>query len=290
MALRTNQDRLVEIGVVGEVVHPRIPSSIYRVGQDGRLHVVPGTGGVVRNVRVGAPATGWRGDHIEPGASIRAKSAEENTALNVLACVGNRATVVSGDAKGGVGYVTGKHGGVEHVLCEFPDEVLEKLLPGDRVRVDAFGQGLELTDYPEIAVRNLDPRLLDVWGIVEEEGRLVVPVTHCVPAKVMGSGLGANTTVRGDYDIQLFSSDVVEEFGLSDLRLGDLVAILDADHTYGRSYFSGAVSVGVVVHSDSYVAGHGPGVTTLLTSRTGAIRPKTDPEANLKTLMARRNG
>lgn len=49
----------------------------------------------------------------------------------------------------------------------------------------------------------------------------------------------------GDYDIQLFDKKVVEEYHLEDLRLGDLVAIVDADHSYGRVYMTGAVSVGV---------------------------------------------
>jgi hypothetical protein len=45
------------------------------------------------------------------------------------------------------------------------------------------------------------------------------------------------------------------------------------------------VSVGVVVHSRSDIAGHGPGVTTVLTSRSGKIHPIIDPRANLKRLL-----
>jgi hypothetical protein len=56
-----------------------------------------------------------------------------------------------------------------------------------------------------------------------------------------------------------------------------------ADH--GRVYLNGAVSVGVVVHSRSTVAGHGPGVTMIMSSRSGRIRPVIDPGANLKRLL-----
>jgi len=69
------------------------------------------------------------------------------------------------------------------------------------------------------------------------------------------------------------------------LRLGDLVAILDADHSYGRIYRKGAVSVGVIVHANCVTAGHGPGVTSLMTSTIGAIVPKINPKANLASLL-----
>jgi hypothetical protein len=91
--------------------------------------------------------------------------------------------------------------------------------------------------------------------------------------------------VRGDYDIQTFDDAMAEKYGLRDLRLGDLVAISDADHSYGRIYRTGAVSVGVVVHGRSFVSGHGPGVTSLLTSRDGKIEPVIDSCANLADIL-----
>jgi hypothetical protein len=39
--------------------------------------------------------------------------------------------------------------------------------------------------------------------------------------------------------------------------------------------------VGVIVHGDSTVAGHGPGVTPLLTGPAGLLRPVLDAQANL---------
>ena len=104
----------------------------------------------------------------------------------------------------------------------------------------------------------------------------------------MGSGLGRQTVVRGDYDIQCFDDATVREFGLRELRLGDVVAIADADNSFGRAYRTGAVTIAVVSHGMSFIAGHGPGVTTLLTSASGAIEPHVDARANLATILGLR--
>lgn len=289
--LRINTDKLVKISVVGEVVSPVFGRSIYDISAEGVPMVLPGVGGITYNIRVGDPACGWEADHVEPGVSIENKENDPrfgqgaNAALNVLSCIGNEAVVVSGDAKGAKGVVTGKHGGIEHVLVDFPPETLEKLMLGDKVLVKAFGVGLKLLDFPEIKIMNMDPRFLESLKCKPKDGKLEVPVTHVVPASIMGSGLGANQTYSGDYDIQLFDESTRKEFGLDDLRLGDLVAILDADHSFGRIYRKGAVSVGIVVHTNCVTSGHGPGVTTLFTSSTGRIVPKIDAKANIASLM-----
>ncbi len=110
----------------------------------------------------------------------------------------------TGEAKGTKGIVTGKHGGIEHVLVDFQSEVLEKLVLGDRILVKAYGIGLKLLDFPEIKVLNIDPCLLEAWNPQPNGDKLEVPVTHIVPAAIMGSGLGANQVNSGDYDIQMF--------------------------------------------------------------------------------------
>ena len=115
--------------------------------------------------------------------------------------------------------------------------------------------------------------------------KLEVPVTHIVPAAIMGSGLGANQVNSGDYDIQLFDEGIVEQYDLATLRLGDFVAIIDADHSFGRIYRQGAISVGVVIHTNCVTAGHGPGVTTLLTSSAGKIIPQINAKANIASLL-----
>jgi len=288
--LRTNAEKLIKISVMGEIASPTI-RSVYNVSATGKPLVLPGVGGITYNLRVGDPACGWEADHVEPSVSVENKENDArsgqaaNTAFNVLSCVGNKATLVNGDAKGAEGTVTGKHGGIEHVLVDFSSEILEKLVLGDRILVKAFGVGLKLVDYPEIKVLNMDPALLDAWSVEPKGDKLEVPVTHIVPAAIMGSGLGANQVNSGDYDIQLFDEGVVEQYGLESLRLGDLVAIMDADHSFGRIYRQGAVSVGVVIHTNCVTAGHGPGVTTLMTSSDGKIVPQISREANIATLL-----
>jgi hypothetical protein len=289
--LRTNIDKLVKISVIGEIASPTYGRSVYNISADGVPVILPGVGGITYNVRVGDPACGWEADHVEPGVSIVNKESDPrfgqgaNTALNILSCIGNEAIVVSGDAKGAKGVVTGKHGGIEHVLVDFQPDVLEKLVLGDKVLVKAFGVGLKLLDFPDIKVMNMDPRFLESLDPKPVGDKLEIPVTHVIPASIMGSGLGANQTYSGDYDIQLFDETTRREYGLDDLRLGDLVAILDADHSYGRIYRKGAVSVGIIVHTDCVTSGHGPGVTTLFTSSKGKIIPRIDSRANIAHLL-----
>lgn len=292
--LRTNRDRLVKISVIGEVVSPTIGSSVYRISAEGEPLILPGVGGITYNVRVGDLATGWMADHVEPGISLENRVSDsrnphgQSRALNVLSCVGNEAVVVKGDAKGEKGVVVGKHGGIEHVMVDFPFEVMEKLIIEDKVMVKAFGVGLQLLDIPEVKVYNIDPDFLKVLNLKIENDMLKIPVTHIVPAAIMGSGLGRNHVSSGDYDINLHCPATVEECGLEDLRLGDLVAIMDADQTYGRIYRKGAVSVGIVTHSNCVTAGHGPGVTTLFTSKMGKIEPKINSKANIAHLLGLR--
>jgi hypothetical protein len=292
--LRTNVDKLVKISVVGEVASPVYGRGIYRISAQGDPVVLPGVGGITYNVRVGDLACGWEADHVEPGVSIENKENDTrfgrgaNTAFNVLSCVGNEAVVVTEDAKGAKGVVTGKHGGIEHVLVDFQPETLEKLMLGDKVLVKAFGVGLKLLDFPDVKVMNMDPRFLEALDPKPSGEKLEVPVTHVVPAAIMGSGLGADQTYSGDYDIQLFDENVRKEFGLDDLRLGDVVAIRDADHSYGRIYKQGAMSVGIVVHTNCVSSGHGPGVTTLFTSSTGKIIPRIDVKANIASILGLR--
>ncbi|MHC5034658.1 MAG: DUF4438 domain-containing protein [Planctomycetota bacterium] len=293
--LKTNKDKLVKMSVIGEVVSPVVGSAVYKVSADGDPMILPGVGGITYNVRVGDLATGWMADHVEPGVSLENRVSDsrmpqaQSRALNVLSCIGNEATVVKGDAKGETGVVVGKHGGIEHVMVDFQPEVMEKLVIEDRVMIKAFGVGLKLLDIPEVKAYNLSPKFLEVIDPEITNGKLEVPVTHQIPAAVMGSGLGRSHVSSGDYDITLFCEETVEEYGLEDLRLGDLVAIVDADHSYGRIYRKGSISVSIVTHSDCITAGHGPGTTTLFTSKTGAIKPKIDPNANIAKLMRLRD-
>ncbi|HAN94892.1 MAG: DUF4438 domain-containing protein [Limnochordia bacterium] len=286
--LKTNASKLVMLSVQGQITPP-LRRTAYGVDREGVPFVLPGTGGITYNVKVGDPAFGWVGDHVEPGvstaASIEERSGSRNQAYNTLACVGNEAVVISGDAKGARGVVTGKHGGIEHVLIDFAQEDLEKMAIEDKVLIKAYGLGLQLVDYPGISVRNLDPHVLLKLDLTEEDGRLIVPVAAVIPARLMGSGIGASSTASGDYDITTTDQEEIKALGINELRLGDLVALEDTDNRFGRSYRKGALSVGVVVHSDCLAAGHGPGVTTLFTSIDGSLGFRLDPEANIGRIL-----
>jgi hypothetical protein len=287
--LRTNASRIVEFLLQCQPGPPRTRGT-WSVDRDGQPFALPSIGGITLNMQVGDPAFGWAGDHVEPGVSCTAdtKNPREhpNNSLQVYSCAGNVATVVSGEAKGAVGYVLGHHGGSEHVIVDFPREVKEQLIYDDKIIIRGRGQGLELLDYPEILLYNLDPDLLAKMAIEEAGGgKLRVPVTTMVPAACMGSGVGATNVFSGDYDVVTSDPESVHEYSLDKMRFGDFVALLDHDNRYGRAYRRGAVTIGVVVHSDCRVAGHGPGVTTIMTCGTSLIEPVIDPRANIADLL-----
>ncbi len=285
MKLHTNREELVVTLVAGVIAPALINSGIYDVSAEGDPFVLPSIGGINPNVRIGDGAFAFRADHIEPAVSMRNNDDRQNIAFNAMSCIGNPVRVLSGDAQGALGRVTGTHGGIEHVIADFEPASMEKMAIGDAVQVRSYGLGIRLLDAPEVRAFNADPDFLDAWGIEVRKGRVHASVAKIVPAAVMGSGLGRSTVVRGDYDIQCFDDAMVERYGLRDLRLGDIVAIVDADNSYGRIYRQGAITIGAVVHGRSFVAGHGPGVTTLLTSRSGAIEVAVDSAANLATIF-----
>jgi hypothetical protein len=293
--ISTNKENLVKVSVIGEVVSPTVGSAVYRVSANGEPMILPGVGGITYNIRVGDKACGWMADHVEPGVSLENRVDDkrnpqgQSRALNVLSCVGNEALVVEGDAKGEKGTVVGKHGGIEHVMVDFKSEVMEKLVIEDRVMVKAYGVGFKLLDIPEVKLFNISPKVLEAINPDIRNKKLVLPVTHKVPAGIMGSGLGRSHVASGDYDITLFCEETVEEYGLDTLRFGDLVAIMDADHSYGRIFRKGSISVGIIAHSDCILAGHGPGVTSLFTSKTGAIEPIIDEDANIAKILKLRD-
>jgi hypothetical protein len=287
--LRTNAATIVEFLLQCQPGPPRTRGN-WSVDHDGKPFLLPSIGGITLNIQVGDPAFGWAGDHVEPGVSCTADTKKPfehpNVSLQIYACVGNTATVISGDAKGATGTVLGHHGGSEHVIVDFPREEKEKLTYDDKIIVRAKGQGLQLVDFPDVMLYNLDPDLLAKLHIDQvDKTRLVVPVTTIVPAAVMGSGIGSAHVAKGDYDIVTSDPDVVAEYGIDRIRFGDFVALLDHDNRYGRAYRRGAVTIGVVVHSDCRSAGHGPGVATIMTCKTPLIEPVLDPKANIADIM-----
>lgn len=283
--LKTNVGQLILTAVEGRPVYPSING--WRVSHDGHGVILPGVGGISHNLKLGDSAYGWVADHAEPCVSATASYEHRergmNLAFNYYACVGNQARLLSGEAKGAMGVVTGTHGGCEHVMIDFPDAVLERMSLDDKIQILAFGQGLRLIDFPEVKIWSLAPDVLQQMKIEPdlEAKQLRIPVTALVPHQLLGSGLGRTDGFKADIDLQTSDQTQIISLKLDQLKLGDFVALMDTKSYYGWSFATGAVTIGVVTHTDSVTAGHGPGITTLMTAEKGEILPLVQPEANL---------
>ena len=206
--LTTNKGNLLCQSVLGEITSPLGGVNPFRISPDGTAAIYPGVGWITYNLRIGDQAGGLFADHVEPGVSLSnftkvGGQNGPNRALNRFSCAGNVAKIISGEAKGETGRVTGKHGGIEHVLLDFEPEVLEELAIGDKIQIKAHGCGLQISGSP-VKTMNLDPALLEVIPIQElAGGKLEIPVTHLITARIKGSGIGSSHSQSGDYDIQL---------------------------------------------------------------------------------------
>jgi hypothetical protein len=288
-ALGWNTDRLVQISVAGEVAPAMLPGrlggSSFLPGHDGRSHLVPPWGGVTRNVRLGDPARGWAAERVEPGASIYNRDHAANQALLFLACIGNEATVMAGGAQGARGVVTGKHGRfAETVMVQFDQDVLPKLAVGDRVLVVAWGTGLALAECPEVHMKSISPPVATALVTTVRDGVAQVPVRAIVPPELAGAGLGLSSDA-GSLSIQTADHRRLEEHGLTDLHLGDLVAFRDLDCRWTNCYRRGAWSVAVVSAGDSVQAGYGVVTTIVITTPDGRLSPHLDPAANISKYL-----
>jgi hypothetical protein len=278
--LKTNESSLIITAVEG-VVQPTSGRD-YSVTYDGRPWLDVGMASINYNVSLGDPTYGWaQGDHVEPDVTIqgRDRPSPSECAVAILACIGNKAEVISGEARGGKGYYIGRHAGSDDKVW-FPKDVVEKLALDDKVQVKAKGVGLKIEGFEDVRLNKMSPELLAKMGITIEDGQLVVPVVMEVPGHIMGSGLGGPGVEFIDYDIQTTCPETVEELGLKKLRLGDLVAIRDHYDYWGRGRYEGAVTIGAVIHGFSSMAGHGPGLNPILSALPGRIKTKIDPHAN----------
>ncbi len=105
MKIETNEKLLVNVSVMGSVCQPNfqgLPAEPYRLDSEGNPFLLPTWGSIVHNVSVGDSAFGWEADCIHPGVSIKYPSEGGNRGLNILSCVGNKAVLMSGEAKNSV--------------------------------------------------------------------------------------------------------------------------------------------------------------------------------------------
>jgi Domain of unknown function (DUF4438) len=273
----------VVLGIAAEVAHPRAGGS-YSVDDAGRPIMLPGMSGVVANARVGDLVFAWAADHLEPGVSAGCADRGHHQALQFLACLGNEVRVLDGPAAGAVGTVTGKHA---FVLVDFPGSALELLAPGDRLLVRAHGQGLRLLDFPDVATRSCSPALLRALRLGEgSHGRLLVQVAGEIPAYLMGAGLGMSSE-WANCDVMFTRREVIERLGFERVRLGDVVAMHDQDHRWGRGYRAGMLAVGVVAHGGhGGIPGHGMGVATILSGPRERFELVPADDANIRNHLS----
>ncbi|MBV7339433.1 DUF4438 domain-containing protein [Chloroflexi bacterium TSY] len=276
--MQTNIDDLIIMAVTGFISPPTLQRSPYRPDTEGIGTVLIGMAGIVYNARVGDPAYGWTGDHVEPGASIAHPDYDVDHAMHYLTCVGNEAVVMSGLAAGAKGVVTGEHA---RLLVDFEPDVLEQLAIDDKSLLKTHGRGMKLLDFPGVLVKKAGPNLIQNWELRKSAaGKLQVPVVAQIPAHIMGSGAEL-TPEFVDQDLMTGDRAALAEHGIDNLRLGDLVAVMDTDHRYGRGFKPGGVSIGIIMHGDSVMTGHGPGCQDLLVCSDGEIEPVIDADANI---------
>jgi len=280
-ALKTNKDKLITTAVQG-VVQPA-GSWGYSTTYDGKPKLSIGMASINYTVSLGDPSYGWaNADHVEPDVTIqgRDRPRASECAVAILACIGNEAKVISGEAAGAKGMYIGRHAGSDD-LTWFPKNVLENLALDDKIQVKAKGVGLKIEGFEDVRVNKLSPELLEKMGIKVEGKQLVIPVVMEVPGHIMGSGLGWPFIEALDYDIQTTCPEIVEEYDLKSIKLGDLVAIRDHYDYYGNGRYKGAVTIGVCIHGWSDFSGHGPGLNPVLSALPGRIKTKIDPHANV---------
>jgi hypothetical protein len=285
--LNTNHADLVAVSVAGSIAHPGfpgLPAEPYRLASDGTPFLLPTYGGIVYNVSVGDRAFGWAADCIHPGISIRQAEDTRNRGLNVFACVGNRAKVMTGQAAGSIGVVTGKSGRFsEQVIVHFPKDARAKMAVGDQIVIRSEGVGMVLTDHPDVVLKAMSPNLLAAMP-VRSGASVEFGVVAKIPAHLAGAGLGL-TSEGGSLHMQSTDRAELAALGLDGLRLGDLVALMDTDSRFNHGYLRGAMAIGVICATDGPRAGYGPGICVIATAPAGQLGCFIDAGANIADLL-----
>ncbi len=122
-----------------------------------------------------------------PGLSIQGRDQTRagKCAAAILACIGNEAKIISGEAKGAKGFYIGRHAGQDDLVW-FPKDVLENLTLEDTVQVRAKGVGLKIEGFEDVRINKLSPEVLENMGIIIKKGKLVIPVVMEIPGHIMG--------------------------------------------------------------------------------------------------------
>lgn len=274
--MATNTERLVTTRLKAQIQ----PGSANQcVRPDGVFNVLPGQGGVVTGIGLGDVAGKWVGDHVEPGVSLGHPDANANHAVRFLSCVGNSVEVLSGAAAGSRGIVFGKHGAV---LAMFAPEVLGRVAPGDWVNIDAQGIGIADDAFPDLTFHSCSPALYAAIARKSDDNRLHIGVAAVLPSIASAAGIGMPAAMF-NMDLHTSSPPIAEM--AKGLRFGDLVAVMDQDHRFGRQHRKGWAMVGIISHGTSTAGGHGLGLMTLLTAPVDRLKFEISDTAQLASLL-----
>ncbi|CAB4749418.1 unannotated protein [freshwater metagenome] len=255
----TNQRTTVKVNSLGFVSHSESSSDPFRIDRDGEAYVPTGDGGIVLNYRVGDSVFALDADHPAPGVSLSHPNPDAAHALVAQSCIGNRAHIRTGAAAGAFGAVLGKRGEGSRVLVIFTPEILKLIKPDDQISIETEGQGLE-DPAMESSIFNISSALFsDLNYKNKSDGKFRIPVRTTLESKLVGNGIGRPMPLW-DLDLQLSQTPA----DVSDIKIGDFVAITNLDSRFNAGYRKGWVSVGVIVHGSSPQPGHGPGVTIFL--------------------------
>ena len=304
--IHSNSEKLIKQSLLGKISPPTMLVEGGEIGGyvttwDGKPKIGIGIGGIKFNVKMGDPCFGWpETEYLEPGVSLHGVEAKtyiprlgsqrptgSALAFIKMSCVGNRVTLVSGEGKNISGVIVGKGGTVataNHVFAHFNDNDLEKLDIGDKARVEALGIGLEVNGFKG-RVFNMSPSFLNSLNLEINNGILSIPVVKEIPAYAMGQGAGGPSAHMENWCIQTSPPHLVEELDLKSLKFGDLVTCRDVLMSYGKGYFRGAITVGIIMTGASEIAGNGLGVMAIASSKKGMIKSNIDPKANLSRFL-----
>jgi hypothetical protein len=155
------------------------------------------------------------------------------------------------------------------------------MAPGEWAVIEAQGVGLACDAVPDLTCHSCSPALLKALASRIENGRLAIGVSAILPSIAAAAGMGMPASM---FNMDLNSSSAPVAELAKDLRFGDIVAVLDQDHRYGRRHRRGWTMIGVISHGETVGGGHGFGLMTLLTAPSDRFALTQDSEANLASL------
>jgi Domain of unknown function (DUF4438) len=263
----------VTVNALGYVGHSESSGEPFRIDRHGVTYVPTGDGGIVLNYRVGDSIFALDADHASPGVSVSHPNPDAAHSLVAQSCIGNIAQVRTGAATGALGVVLGKRGEGSRVLVLFAPEIMELIRPDDQISIATEGQGLSDSDM-ESHIFNISSALFNSLAFKKSGEKLFrVPVRTSFESKYVGNGIGRPMPLW-DVDLQIYELPS----GVSDIHIGDIVAITNLDARFNAGYRNGWISVGVVVHGSSPQPGHGPGVTIFLSGPESEFELLSDPQ------------